>query len=252
MSSFDRIKKLTRQLLPTGRALRMVDEGDKLIEATVEGQSRLFDDITSTLFAILADNDNFTEQDATEWEIRLGMIVSTGLDLETRKEAILRKYNHPGTIEARQSADYVEGQLQDAGFVDVFVHENVNNLSIEQILTAGESALIQLGDAQLGDNQLGNPFSFFSSCLTKLQLGNVQLGSPQLGSTNWCDKIANNIDVSLDEFFFIGPNNRTFVIGGAIFGTFGEIEAIRTDEFRQLVLRIKPVNSIAFLLINYI
>ena len=251
MSSFSRIKQLMKQLFPTGRAFRMVNDGDKLIEAVSEGKSRAYDDIVSTLDAILADNANFTEDDATAWEIRLGMIVNPGLTLEERKMAILRKYNHPGIIQARQSADYFEDQLHAAGFTSIFVHENVDNLNIEQIL-ALNADLIQLGDAQLGDNQLGNPFSFFSPCLSKYQLGDAQLGGIQLGSTTWCDIIANHIDVELDKNFLIGPNNRTFIIGGSVIGEFGTLDSERISEFRQMVLKMKPVNSVAYLLINYI
>ena len=132
----DSIKKLVRQLLPTGRAFSMKNDGGKLINATAEGQTKLHNDILSTLDSILPDNDNFTADDANDWEVRLGMIVNPDLSLEIRKKAIIRKMNHPGSIPARQSADYLENQIHAAGFSDgVYVHENINNWDIEQILS---------------------------------------------------------------------------------------------------------------------
>jgi uncharacterized protein YmfQ (DUF2313 family) len=251
MSTFVKIKSLIKQLLPTGRAFRMPigGDGDKLIEATSEGLARVHDDIQSTLNAILPDNSNFTEDDATAWEIRLGMIVNPLVDLEIRKSAIIRKMNHPGTIKARQSADYFQEQLHLAGFTGVFVHANNDYLSIEEILNEGEG--YQLNDFQLGDSQLGDAYSIYSDCFEVIQLGDYELGAWQLNSYKWCDIIANHIDKELDSRFFIGNDKRTFVIGGELFGKFGDIPAGQVNEFRQLVLKLKPVESVALLLINY-
>lgn len=251
MTVFNKIKSLIKQLLPTGRAFRMPigGDGDKLIEATADGLARTYNDIQSTLDAILPDNSNFTEDDATDWEIRLGMIVNPDVDLEIRKSAIIRKMNHPGTIRARNSADYFQDQLHQAGFTDLFVHANNDYLSIYEILSIDGN--FQLGDFQLGDQQLADVYSFFSDCFALIQLGDYQLGQWQLGSYKWCDIIANHIDKSIDEDFYIGNDKRTFIIGGETFGSFGELETSRLNEFRQLVLRLKPVESVAINLINY-
>ena len=44
----------------------------------------------------------------------------------------------------------------------------------------------------------------------------------------------------------------TFYIGGEIFGTLADVPTERKNEFRQLILQLKEVNTIAYLLINYI
>lgn len=251
MSTFIKIKSLLKQLLPTGRGFKMPldGDGDKFIEVNAASNASTYDDIVSTLNAILPDNANFTADDATDWEKRLGMIVSPLVDLEIRKAAIIRKMNHPGTIPARQSSDYIESQLHLAGFTDAYVHANRDFLSVYEILSIGYP--IQLGDNQLGDAQLGNVFSYHSGCFHTVQLGDVQLGSWQLGTNVWCDIIANHIDLDIDKLFYIGENYRTFVIGGAVFGDFGNVDPDRIDEFRQLVLKLKPANSVAILLLNY-
>ena len=108
MATKDKILQLTDQLMPEGRAFRIVKDGnnEKREKALATYKAKGVDDCYSILYSILPDNPNFTEEDAAKWEKRLGLIVQdSSVPLEDRKAAILRKYNHPGTIPARQSAD---------------------------------------------------------------------------------------------------------------------------------------------------
>lgn len=249
----DKIIQLKKQLYPTGRAFR-ISEGsniEKLHEAFAESESAMYDDALSILDQILPDNDNFTEDDASDWERRLGIITSVGATLTDRKLAIIRKMNHPGTIPARQSHDYLEQQLQNAGF-DVYVHENIPEQSIYQVLSSTDQ-IIQLGDAQMGDAQLANPFTFYDHLYECIQLGDVQMGDAQLNQCFYNQKVVNHIDYQKDIFFNIGDNYRsTFFIGGGYLGEFADVESSRREEFRQLILRIKPVQTVGFLLIDYV
>lgn len=230
MSIITQLSALRKQLLPTGRAFWVPSNGymDKLFTALEASENRFYDDAVSILDSALPDNDNFTAQDATDWEVRLGLITNSSVPLADRKLAILRKMAHPGTIRARQNYLYLQGQLQDAGF-DVYVHENIfpdyfyGTVPIDpQSLLAG----VELADAELGDEELG-------------------------GVT--IDKIANSISRSDDATFALGPTFRsTFFIGGSIFPTYANVDAEREEEFRQLILRIKPVQTIGIPLINYI
>ncbi len=183
--------------------------------------------------AILPDNDNFTEDDASEWEVRLGMVSNPLALLEDRKLAIKRKMNHPGDIKARQHHLYIEGQLQAAGF-DVYVYENRfpdggGGYDTQDVFTItgglGYEGL-QHGDVQHGDAQHGGSFS------------NI---------------IANYIDEVQDSSFYIPSNLRgTFFIGGASLGDYASIDVNRKDEFRQLILKLKPCHMVGYLLINYV
>ena len=253
-NTFEKIQQLTRQLFPTGRAFYAPTGGvlDKLYKGLARGDERVFNDNKSILYTILPDNPNFTAADASIWEKRLGLIDGTGIDLELRKNAITRKINHPGTIPARQSADYLQDQLHAAGFTGVFVHENLTGMSIEGILTAATDDLAQLGDSQLADAQLGNPMSYYPDLFLPIfQLNDHQLGDAQLNNTGFKNKIVNYIDETKDELFNTGNNFRIFVIGGATLGTFGTVDNDRKDEFRQTVLRIKPSRTVGYLLVNY-
>lgn len=226
MPVFDRIMKLTRQLYPKGRVFKIPFESDfeKMHEGLAASETRFYDDTSSLLDSILPDNDNFTVQDATDWERRLGLITNTAVSLDNRKTAILRKMNHPGTIPARQHFLYIEGQLQLAGF-NVFVHEN----------TLGETP----GDVS------GTPGNIVTH-------GQVNHGSTNHG-TSFFDKVANSIDSDADLGFATGANLlATFFIGGAIKGDFANLPKNREIEFRQLILKLKPAQTIAFLFIQYI
>jgi hypothetical protein len=119
------ILKLTKQLYPTGRAFNLKPGSifEKLHTGLGQSELRAWQDANAILNSILPDNDNFTTDDATQWEIRLGLITNTSISLADRKAAILRKMNHPGSIKARQNYLYVQDQLQTAGF-NVNVFEN--------------------------------------------------------------------------------------------------------------------------------
>lgn len=252
MSFLTKIVNLTRMFYPTGRAYNTHSDSNimKLHSGLSISENQAVSDSLATLDVILPDNDNFTADDASRWEQRLGLITNTAVSLADRKLAILRKMNHPGTILARQSAGYLQDQLQLAGF-NVYVHENPNGLSIVQLLGYG-GFYAQLGDGQLGDFQLGDVYSYYSNLIHVIQLGDGQLGGYQLNQPFFNGLIANHIDESLDANFNIGlSNSATFVVGGPTLGSFANVDVNRKDELRQLILKIKPVQTVGFLFTNY-
>ena len=218
--------RLTKRLYPTGRAFKIPANStiEKVHQALIETECEAFEGATNILFSILADNDNFTEDDAADWERRLAIRSNPSTSLEDRKAAIRRKYASPGDIPARQHFLYLQGQLQEAGF-DVFVHENKDGMGG----TIPIEALI------------GNQLNSF-------QLGQVQLG-PALGNL---DLVANFIDTDRDNSFVLPMDLRaTFFIGGSVLGSTANVPASRREEFRQLILTIKPLQTVGILLINY-
>lgn len=238
MATRDEILKLTKSLYPDGRVFEFHDANDMdlLHRALARGEARAWDDALDILNSILPDNDNFTAADATDWERRLG-IASGGdsVPLADRKLAIIRKMNHPGTIKARQNYRYLQGQLQAAGF-NVTVYENRFDDGGGGYITKTPSEI--LGDATVLAN-----------------LGTFNLGEANLAGT-WSDQgvtvVANHIEEALDADFDIGDNYRsTFYIAGDTVDAFADVDADRKDEFRQLILLTKPVQTVAFLFINY-
>lgn len=224
MTILDKIKQLTSQLFPSGRAFKMPLDGEfqKLRDGLALSEKRVYNDAVSVIDSILPDNDNFSTTDAATAEKKYGLITNTSVALADRKLAIKRKMNHPGGIKARQHYLFLERELQNAGF-DVYVHENLSRLNPFDI---SGSFFGQHGDFQHGDSQHG-------------------------GLTG--DMVVNSIYADEDEGFDIGTGySNVFFIGAEYFGDNADVDADREIEFRQLILRVKPQNQIAFLLINYI
>lgn len=241
MSYITKLKNLTKQLFPKGRAFLIPKDTylEQLYDGIIASENDLYSDILSTLYVILPDNDNFTEEDATRWEERLGLITNSSVSLADRKLAIIRKINHPGTIPARQSWDYLQDQLQAAGF-DVYVHEN--------IFSDGMGGFETRSPADLW----GTSVTGIAVHSTLTEHGVGVHGGANSGVVHE-NTVANYIDEDLDQFFDVGDNLRnTFYITSEYVEFPADVELIRKNEFRQLILRLKPVQTIAFLYINYV
>lgn len=235
MSVESKIKGTTKVLYPTGRAFRMPKDGffDKLHAALGLSLTRAWNDASSILSSALPDNDDFTTDDATDWERRLGLIYSPLVPLSDRKLAIQRKMAHPGNIEARQNWRYLEGQLQAAGF-DVYVYEN------------------RFPDGFGGyTTKTPEDFSIPPYPTDAVQHGDIQHGDAQHGGSPG-NKVANSTDPAIDSFFGVTNLRWTFFIGGTPAGEWADVDANRETEFRQLILKLKPVNTVVFLLINFV
>lgn len=253
MSNQTKFSKLFKQLFPTGRVFKVSDGSNinRFISVVSDVLSGVDDDARAVLNSILPDNDEFTAEDATDWENRLGMISNPLVSLDDRKAAIIRKMNHPGDIKARQSHDYLQDSLQAAGF-DLYVYENIPEQSPSDVLYPF-SGTAQQGDGQQGDFEQGDVFSVYPDLFIEVQQGDIQQGSFQQGWFEYIKKVANHIDEPLDAFFDVGSNYRsTFFIGGPVLGEFADIDANRQDELRQLILKLKPVQTVSYMFINYI
>lgn len=240
MSILTKIRSLGGQLYPTGRAFKKFFGGvlDQLHNGLSLSEQQAYDDAVSILDSALPDNDNFTSQDATDWERRLGLITNLSVSLADRKLAITRKMNHPGEFAARQHFLYIQTQVRLAGF-DVFLHENifdpypygdpVTRTLFDVVSLGGDAFLAEHGNFEHGEFEHG------------------QIGED--GVT----LIVNHIEEEKDIVFNIGANLRsTFFVGGSDIGTFANVDKDRKDEFRQLILRLKPTQEVGYLLINYV
>lgn len=225
---------LALQLYPTGRAFNMIKDSvlDKLHQAINRSLIRVLDDSQATLNSCFPDNIGFDENDCELWEYRLGITTNISLDIELRKKAILRKMSFGRNIKARQHLDYIETQLQLAGF-DVYLHEN-------KFFEDGEWVYKTPGD------------------ITGSLTNNVQYGGSsqygigmQYGSSEY--QVIANLSTA-NESFSVGSENlwATFFIGGAVLGELAPVPSIRQQEFKELVLTLKPAHLAAFTFINYV
>lgn len=273
------ILKLTKRLYPKGRAFRIPFGSviEKVHKGLNSSESRAYSDAISVLDSILPDNANFTTEDASDWERRLGLITNTTVPLEDRKAAILRKMNHPGTIPARQHYLYLERELRAANF-DVRVYENRN---IAALTDPPESGVAEMGVSEMG-GYVGLEFTTVydpNDFITEAdQMGIGESGVAEMGGasgTNDFEICARYIDSEKDANFFnhqfvdqMGASESgvaemgsvydfptalrsSFFIGGDTLGSFAEIQANRKDELRQLILKIKPNQTVALLFLTF-
>lgn len=256
----EKLLRLTKQLVPTGRAWKMPANGDHetLHFALNITQAQAYTDALAILSSLLPDNDKFTEDDATDWERRLGLITNPLTYLEDRKDAILRKLAFPGANPAKSHWGYLESQLQDAGF-DVYVYENLFPIyypdgyeSKAPLDILADVATGRFGMNNMGQINMGNKVSYYGQYLVLAQLGRFQMGNINLNQYVWSNKIVNFIEEENDLKFNTTTNYAsTFFIGGSTLGSFANVPSSRKNEFRQLILKIKQVQSAGFLFINY-
>jgi len=223
-------------LYPRGRAFKMPVGGvlEKVHAALAKTEAQVYADAHSILNSVLPDNDNFTTADATDWERRLGIFSSDAVPLADRKLAILRKMNHPGTIRARQHYLYLQEQLRAAGF-DVYVHENRFDDGVGGYITK-------------------TPEQVAGSAPTGYAVHGIWRHDQIQHGAQWSNKIVNHVDEALDAVFVVSPNYRsTFFISGdeSNPGVFASVLAARKNEFRQLILQLKPAQTVGFLFVNY-
>lgn len=223
-------------LYPRARAFKMPFNGDfdRLHKALSISEAKLYREAMLILDSAIADSSNFTADDATHWE-RVLAIFSGGssVALADRVLAINRKIAHPGTTKPRQNWRYVQAQLQAAGF-DVYVHENKFSDGLGGFTT-------KTPDEILGSLSGTAVFEDATEFEDGVEFGGLAIA-----------KVANWIDEVEDDSFVIGSNYRsTFYIAGETITDFVDLPVERKNEFRQLVLQLKPAQTVAFLFINF-
>jgi len=263
------IKELNKQLYPTGRAwgyvhgseqsetivTRFVDgignpfvdglgnafiqtfgseasPSKRLVNAFLKSHERYYVDLLSLLNELLADNDGFDAIDASNWERVFGLI-STGLTLDERKANILRRQAYPSGVEERGNYLLIQDELQKAGF-NVYLTENrfADGAGWEvQTPTLPFTLCANYIDESLDATYFDNIFS-------SSEMGIAESGVAEM------------------EFLEQPPTDiqlrQTFFIGGSSFPSTVNVALVRKDEFRQLILKLKPAQTVAYLYVNYI
>lgn len=219
---------LVRQLYPTGRAFIIPEGGvwENLHKAINTSFLRLITDALLTIDANIPDNENFSLEDAKVWEYRLGLFENPPIPLQERMKAIRRKMAYPSNIIARQHPLFIQHQLQLAGF-NVYIHEN-KFYENGELVHKQPDEIIDLG---FEPTQHG---------------GGTQHGV-QHGSAGF-ELIANKIGA---ESYGVGNLWATFFIGGEQLGEMATVPEVRKREFRELVLKLKPAQTAAWLFIEY-
>ena len=230
----DIMSNLALQLYPTGRAFTFKKESvlDNTHLSFNRSFIRIINDSQLTIDSTFPDNDNFTIEDCELWEYRFGIVTNNLLTLQQRKSAIYRRMSRGRNVPARQHRNYIESQLQLAGF-DVYLYEN--------------------GFIESGVRVYKRPQDIIGSLPSNVQHGGVSqhgIGLQHGGSSSQI--IANSYQAN--ELYSVSDTRlwATSFIGGATLGSYAVIPASREEEFRELVLKLKPAHLAFFTFINYV
>lgn len=213
----EQINTLSSQLYPTGRAWWKRKDGifDKIHQGLALSESRVENDILNIQNDILADSVNMSETALELWENVFGLDAKgTTAD---RLQAIYQRQMYPNNILARQSKSFIEQQLQLAGF-DVYLHS--------EFISPNQAKYGLFVYGQKTYNQQVTSFSIVS---------------------NEVDE-SKEIDFNITS---IGEKN-VFYIGGENYGDYADVSLLRKNEFRELILTLKPAHSVAVLNVNFI
>lgn len=221
MYSVDDIVKSKKQLLPTGRAFYAKNGGnfDKLLRGLAAEEAEAVNKSIGLLNSIIPDNEYFTEEDCAAWENTLSISASLLDSIENRKAAIYRKMQFPSNTKGRQHKNYLEGQLRAANFdVRIYEYSDIkNNFS-----------------STVHSQDVDHSFTTVH--------GGWEIPS-------YTGIIANFLDETLETPVppTIENLKNIFWIAGASFGQYANIPPYRIEEFRNIVLTIKPLHTVAFL-----
>jgi uncharacterized protein YmfQ (DUF2313 family) len=83
-----------------------------------------------------------------------------------------------------------------------------------------------------------------------LEHGEIEHGEEEAGVYN--NLIVNHIDEDREIGFQVESLRGTFFVGGDPVGSYANVFEERKNEFRQLILKLKPAQSVGFLFINYV
>jgi len=239
---------LNNVLYPTGRAWQQFD--GHLLGALHAGLNvsfiRLIEDAYATINSTFPDTELFDLSDIELWEYRLGITPSTATPLEplalptlltatpepseldTRRNRILQKLAYPNNVKPRQSRVFIEYQLRQAGFNVTVLENTLPYRTPEDVLGDLPPPVMHDDDVQHGDN-LQHGGANFEVIANKSEPGEDYSvgGEDNLYATFFIVKLTEPGLLALDET---------------------DIPVDREKEFRELVLKLKPAQTVAYVL----
>lgn len=236
--------ELTKQLYPTGKIWVLPEESiiQMFHHALNLSMVRLTEDVYSVVNSVLPDNKYFSKQDCSLWEYKLGLNTNDSLSVQERMTAIKDKMSYSYNSKYRQGKSFIEYRLQRAGF-DVGVYENI---------VLDEEGKVVYDSSGFPERIHPKDVLISSGSGTRHGPNTRHGASTKHGASNY-DIVANSM---FEENYSIGGDENlwaTFYICSKDgINQRAQIDKTRESEFRELVLKLKPAHTVAFLMINFI
>jgi len=244
-------QKIISSHLTTGRA--WLQRPFKVMSAIISG---IGDELQKYYIYINTVRDSIfpslmEESFIPDWESRFRLPFNPALTIAERRARLETQWNNRGG----QTQEYVQDKLRESGF-DVYVTPGVYSADFQSIL----------GDVVLGDFNLEGIVSGFLASIDPCNqfitagaiLGDFVLGDNLVLDINRPRIIQNHIDGELEneDFCPIDPYRWKFffyISGDPLDITaIANIPASRYSEFRELVLRYKPIRTWALASLNLV
>lgn len=215
---------LYKILFPTGRAWYGQRNSD---DAIYRAKAKCFNDINnnlnSVLSQILPDNESFDNDDIESWERVIAQNNSI-LSSEERKSIIYNRLSYPNGELYRQTAEFIENTLRNEGFyIRVYENRFWNGTNFES-------------------NTIG--ISNYGDIYGEILYGEISVTG---------EFVSNYLNTEIDKIYtpnFYGRENNVFFIGGETFGENAVIAPERLNEFKSLLMRLKPAHMAACLMLG--
>ena len=221
--------------------------------AKIKSLEEIYQKLFNLLKQRIPDNEIFDNTDILNWERVLGLVQNNSISDDIRKERILSKQTY--YLEELGQRELIEKRLRENGF-DVYVHENrYPNEPIETQVGFAECGFAECGGYILtdGDYIYKQPEPYTEICanyidseidskLTESETG-AECGLVECGQF----ECSNDYSIDIDSF-----NQSVFFVSAEIYPNKSNIDISRKDEFRQIILSLKPITDIALLYVNYI
>ena len=216
--------------------------------------TRAWGDLKQVYSDIFPNDPNFTIDDAHDWYRRFGMYDSGSVSLPAMKLALLQRMSWPQVPLNRQNYLYIQQQLQAAGF-PVYVFENRWWNGSDWVTKSPSSFVGTLSGVAL--------------CASATRVGMYRCGQDYTNNL----KCVNYLEQVGDSGFDVGANYRcVFFISSATFGggtrvssgtrvgsathigantLYARVPLARKQEFKQLLIKLKPAHTVGYLFVNY-
>ena len=195
----------------------------------------LWQGVTGVSYAQLPDNPYFTIADCHDWYRRLGIYDSGLVSMAEMMAAIRQRMSFPITPLNKQNYLFIQGQLQAAGF-NVNVYENR--------FASGRTFITK------------TPAEIYTGAYPLAEYGSFEYGDTEYGTGEGADGItvcANYLEPAADATLVVTNYRSTFFIADPSGITnFASIPVGRETEFRQLLIKLKPIHTVGYLAVNFI